>query len=134
LEEEVARSRFSADLYYRLNVPIVVPALRAHPEDIPLLVAHFVNEFNTEFRKCVLGSTPAACTLLQKYHWPGNVRELRNATERAVLLSNHDHLEPTDFSTVDRGIAGGRFELPAGGLNLETLERDLVIQALRRCG
>ena len=50
LEEEVARSRFSADLYYRLNVPIVLPALRAHPEDIPLLVAHFVNEFNTEFR------------------------------------------------------------------------------------
>ena len=61
LEEEVAKHRFRSDLFYRLNVlPISMPPLRAHPEDIPLLVEYFIDAFNTEFRKRVLGATPAA--------------------------------------------------------------------------
>ena len=139
LEEEVGKSRFRSDLYYRLNVlPITMPPLRSHPEDIPLLVEYFIDGFNTEFRKKVLGATPAAYAMLQQYGWPGNVRELRNIIERAMLLSDHDRLDAGDFAVVaglSRAAAtGDEFELPAKGVDLEQLERSLVIQALKRCG
>jgi two-component system response regulator AtoC len=136
LEEEVGKAQFRSDLFYRLNVlPIVMPSLRSHVEDIPLLVEYFIDSFNTEFRKKVLGATPAAYTLLRQYGWPGNVRELRNVIERAMLLSDHDRLDTKDFVTLSRTVAAGdEFELPAKGVDLETLERSLVIQALRRSG
>jgi two-component system, NtrC family, response regulator AtoC len=136
LEEEVGKSHFRSDLFYRLNVlPIVMPPLRSHAEDIPLLIEYFIDGFNTEFRKKVLGATPAAYAVLQQYGWPGNVRELRNVIERAMLLSDHDRLDARDFAALSRGAAAGdEFELPAKGVDLEQLERSLVIQALRRCG
>jgi two-component system response regulator AtoC len=136
LDEEVARSQFRADLYYRLNVlPIAVPPLRVHAEDIPLLVEYFIDGFNSEFRKRVLGATPAAYALLQQYGWPGNVRELRNVIERAMLLSDHDRLDARDFPALSGTLTtGDEFELPAKGVDLEKLERSLVIQALRRSG
>jgi len=136
LEEEVGKSQFRSDLYYRLNVlPIAMPSLRSHPEDIPLLVEYFIDGFNTEFRKKVIGATPAAYAVLQQYGWPGNVRELRNVIERAMLLSEHQRLDAGDFATMPRAVpAGDSFELPPNGVALEQLERSLVIQALRRCG
>ena len=110
-----------------------MPPLRAHAEDIPLLVEYFIDSFNTEFRKRVLGATPAAYTLLQGYGWPGNVRELRNVIERAMLLSDGDRLDAPDFSAMSKTVsAGNEFELPATGVDLEQLERSLLIQALRR--
>jgi DNA-binding NtrC family response regulator len=136
LEEEVDRGRFRSDLYYRLNVlPIRVPPLRDRAEDVPLLVEYFIDGFNTDFRKNVLGASSAAYERLQRYGWPGNVRELRNVVERAMLLSHSNRLEPRDFL----GLAGGSslsdgFELPARGVKLEEVERSLVVQALRRCG
>ena len=112
-----------------------MPPLRAHPEDIPLLVEYFIDAFNTEFRKRVLGATPAAYALLQRYGWPGNVRELRNVIERAMLLSDGDRLDARDFAALATAVsAGDEFELPAGGVDLEQLERSLLIQALRRSG
>jgi two-component system, NtrC family, response regulator AtoC len=136
LEEEVAKHRFRPDLFYRLNVlPVDMPPLRNHPEDIPLLVEFFIDLFNTEFRKHVLGATPAAYSLLQSYGWPGNVRELRNVIERAMLLSDADRLDAKHFPAVHTGGAGTEtFELPANGVDLEQLERSLVIQALQRSG
>jgi two-component system, NtrC family, response regulator AtoC len=136
LEEEVARNRFRSDLFYRLNVlPITMPALRAHPEDIPLLVEYFIDGFNSEFRKRVRGLTPSAQTILQQYGWPGNVRELRNVIERAMLLSDSNQLEARDFPSLSAAVsAGDEFQLPATGVDLEKLERSLVIQALRRSG
>ena len=136
LETEVKQSRFRSDLFYRLNVlPIAIPALRAHVEDVPLLVEYFIDGFNTDFRKRVLGATPAAYTLLQQYGWPGNVRELRNVIERAMLLSDGDRLEARDFPALSAVAGtGNEFELPAQGVDLEKLERSLVIQALRRSG
>ena len=74
-----------------------MPPLRAHPEDIPALVEFFIDSFNTEFRKRVLGATPAAYAVLQGYGWPGNVRELRNVIERAMLLSDGNRLEREGF-------------------------------------
>ncbi|MGH9308396.1 MAG: helix-turn-helix domain-containing protein, partial [Vicinamibacterales bacterium] len=74
-------------------------------------------------------------TALQRYGWPGNVRELRNVVERAMLLSDADRLEARDFAALStaRG-SSDEFELPAGGRDLVQLERNLVIQALRRSG
>jgi len=134
LEKEVAQHRFRADLFFRLNVlPIASPPLRAHAEDIPLLVEYFIDSFNTEFRKKVLGATPAAYKMLQSYGWPGNVRELRNVIERAMLLCDGDRLDAGDFTTMTKAVsADNDFELPATGVDLEELERSLVIQALKR--
>jgi transcriptional regulator with PAS, ATPase and Fis domain len=134
LEEEVATHRFRSDLFYRLNVlPISVPTLRSHTEDIALLVEYFIDTFNSEFRKRVLGATPAAYAILQGYGWPGNVRELRNVIERAMLLSDGDRLDARDFAGL-RSVASAdtEFELPATGVDLEQLERSLLVQALRR--
>jgi len=134
LDEEVAKGRFRADLFYRLNVlPIALPALRGHAEDIPALVEFFIDTFNTEFRKRILGATPSAYAVLQAYGWPGNVRELRNVIERAMLLSDSHHLDARDFAALQTPSAGSAsFELPANGIDLEQLERSLVVQALRR--
>ena len=135
LEKEVEKHQFRADLFFRLNVlPISMPPLRAHADDIPLMVEYFIDGFNTEFRKRVLGATPAAYALLQSYGWPGNVRELRNVIERAMLLSDGDRLDARDFSAMAKAVsAGNEFELPATGVDLEQLERSLLIQALSRC-
>jgi two-component system, NtrC family, response regulator AtoC len=136
LEEGVATHQFRADLFFRLNVlPIAMPPLRSHAEDLPLLIEYFIDAFNSEFRKRVLGATPAAYALLHSYGWPGNVRELRNVIERAMLLSDGDRLDARDFPAMTQAVsAGNEFELPATGVDLEQLERSLLVQALRRSG
>ena len=136
LEEQVAKGVFRSDLYYRLNVlPIRLPALREHAEDVPSLVDAFVDSFNAEFKKRVTGVSPAAAALLKGYGWPGNVRELRNVVERAMLLAESPQLGAHDFSALKAGLASGDpFDLPAAGVDLEELERSLVAQALRRAG
>ena len=134
LEEEVRIGKFREDLYYRLNVlPVTMPALRNHPSDIPLLVNYYVDQFNREFKKQVRGVTAEAMETLRAYRWPGNIRELRNAVERAMLLAEGDRLTPDDFTLGRRHApAAHALELPEDGVSLETLERDLVVQALRR--
>jgi len=135
LEDEVAHNRFREDLFYRLQVmPIRLPALRERKGDVRVLAAHFIERFNREFRKRVRGLSPAAGDLLDSYGWPGNVRELRNAIERAMLLVDRDRLEPEDFTTLTRTVAATQFRLPAEGVNLEEVERQLLVQALDRAG
>ena len=136
LEEEVASGKFRSDLYYRLNVlPIRLPSLRDHAEDVPSLVEYYIDMFNAEFKKRITGLSSAAAALLKTYGWPGNVRELRNVVERAMLLSESHQLEPNDFGVLKAGGGpGDPFELPAAGVDLEDLERSLVIQALKRAG
>ena len=137
LEEEVRQGRFREDLYYRLNVlPVVLPPLRQRPEDIPALTNHYVDAFNTEFRKKIGRVAPEAMERLKQYGWPGNVRELRNAVERAMLLTEGAELTLDDFPLGGgpRGRLGDKVELPAGGIDLDELERSLVMQALERSG
>jgi two-component system, NtrC family, response regulator AtoC len=136
LEDEVGHGRFRSDLFYRLNVlPIALPALRDHAEDMPLLAEYFIDAFNAEFKKRIQGVTPAAASLLQSYGWPGNVRELRNVVERAMLLCENSRLDVRDFGVLKPAAAGAdAFDLPAAGVSLEELERSLVVQALRRSG
>ena len=87
LDDEVHAGRFRADLWYRLNVfPITVPPLRQRPEDIPLLVNHFVEKHCRTLAKQPLSVSKATMKTLQTHGWPGNVRELENVIERAVIL------------------------------------------------
>jgi len=137
LQDEVKHGKFREDLFYRLNVlPIMLPPLRERADDIPRLVAFYVDVYNTEFKKKIRGVTAEAMEQITRHPWPGNIRELRNAIERAMLLSDAPMLDASDFS------AGGAVpvrlgetvELPAGGIDLEQLERSLVVQALERTG
>jgi DNA-binding NtrC family response regulator len=83
----------------------------------------------------VKGVTPETLDVLRAYRWPGNVRELRNAVERAMLLAEGDWLTPESFPVSGRRSGNhGLMELPEEGVNLDTLERELVVQALRRTG
>jgi two-component system, NtrC family, response regulator AtoC len=137
LEEEVKKGKFREDLYYRLNVlPIALPPLRARADDIPRLANYFVDSYNTEFRKRVRRIAPETMKRLQSYGWPGNIRELRNSIERAMLLADGEELTDKDFplttGSVPRLTEG--VQLPAHGIDLESLERSLVIQALERSG
>ena len=137
LQEEVKKGRFREDLYYRLNVMAVpLPPLRDRREDVPLLLNHYIDSFNTEFRKKVRGVSPGALTALKNYGWPGNVRELRNAVERAMLLTDGTELREEHFPMLGTQESGFSTEvgLPAAGINLEELERSLVVQALERSG
>jgi DNA-binding NtrC family response regulator len=137
LQEEVRAGKFREDLFYRLNVlPITLPPLRDRVEDIPVLVTFYLDAYNTEFKKRVRGVTPDAMKRLQAYGWPGNIRELRNAVERAMLLAEGETLTADDF-TLGGGASvrlGEGVELPATGIDLEQLERSLVVQALERTG
>jgi DNA-binding NtrC family response regulator len=134
LEAEVHAGKFREDLFYRLQVmPVTLPSLRKRPGDVALLVDYFIDRFNREFRKRVRGARPAAMAMLEQYPWPGNIRELRNAVERAMLLIDHEWIEPDDLTTLARSsTAPVQFRLPPGGVVLEDIERDLVIQALER--
>jgi two-component system, NtrC family, response regulator AtoC len=135
LDDEVRAGRFREDLFYRLNVlPVKLPPLRLHADDLPALVGFYVDMFNREFKKNVRGASSAAMRALVAYGWPGNIRELRNAVERAMLLADGELLEPSDFPIVSGSAKPGHpFELPASGVNLEEIERSLVTQALERC-
>jgi two-component system response regulator AtoC len=140
LEEHVRAGKFRDDLYYRLNVlRVEMPALRARPDDVALLAQNFIEAFAKEFNRPAQGLSRPAEAALKAYGWPGNVRELRNLVERAVLLSESSMLSPGDFDSLHSArtpSASGRngFELPAEGVNLEEVERSLVVQALERAG
>jgi transcriptional regulator with PAS, ATPase and Fis domain len=137
LEDEVRGGKFREDLYYRLNVlPIDLVPLRERAADIPLLLHYYIDLYNHEFKKRVNGVSSDALGRLQAYGWPGNVRELRNAVERAMLLGEGTQLTAEDFPMLARprsALTEG-IELPAHGIDLETLERALVVQALERSG
>ena len=105
VEEEIAAGRFREDLYYRLNVvPLAVPPLRERREDIPLLVAHFLDVLTRRDGVPPRGIEPAAVKCLTELDWPGNVRELRNTIERLLILASGPRITAAD---VDR-LAGRR--------------------------
>jgi DNA-binding NtrC family response regulator len=144
LEKAVAEGRFREDLYYRLNViRIKLPSLRARRDDIPLLVAHFIDQFDREFRKSTHGFTPGAMDCMMRYHWPGNVRELRNVIERAMILETKETLDVEDLPSEMREVrsgepngepAGPGFALPESGYALKQMEREMLRQALQKTG
>src|SRR5262249_11179006 len=89
LAGEVEAGRFRSDLYYRVNVVhIALPPLRQHREDIPLLIDHFIREFNLKLGRDVYGIEPGALRALMDFPWKGNVRELEHVIESAMILSD----------------------------------------------
>ena len=98
LLDRVADKSFREDLYYRLNVVhIAVPPLRDRPEDIPLLLAHFLKEFSAAHSSREPELTPGALRSLTTYHWPGNVRELKNIAERITLRQHAGAIDVDDL-------------------------------------
>lgn len=137
LLQAIADKTFRNDLYYRLQViPIFLPPLRERRADIPLLVKHFIENFNREFGKTVKRISPAAEKILLEYAWPGNIRELRNVIERAVILENEETIEaghlPRELvaQAVPTSSGAISFSLPAEGIDIEDVERELIRQAL----
>lgn len=87
LKEMILEKQFRSDLYYRLNVfPISIPPLRERPEDIPLLVRHFVDQFAQRMNKAIEAISSETMEALTQYPWPGNIRELQNVMERSVVV------------------------------------------------
>jgi len=137
LRAALEQGTFREDLYYRLNVvPIDIPPLREHKEDIPELVNHFLARFSRGNGKQVDKITPAALKLLMEYHWPGNVRQLENTIERAVALSANPVIDVGDIAldsnTAVRNEAGASAPVLPEGMTLEQWEDQIIREALRR--
>jgi two-component system response regulator AtoC len=146
LDQAVREGKFREDLYYRLKViPVEMPPLRERREDIPLLVTHFIELFNAEFRKNTRGFTPEALKCCEEYSWPGNVRELRNVVERAMILENKEFLGPEDLplaireetakaadESADAGSGSGAFAMPEEECGLREMEERMVRRALEK--
>jgi DNA-binding NtrC family response regulator len=125
------------DLYYRLNVvPISLPPLRARGEDIPLLVQHFVKEFNAKHRLEIEGATDEAVDLLKAYHWPGNVRELRNVIERSTVLVKGSWIDEPDLPAYVRNpsMRAEKLTFAVGETTVADAERELILKTLERAG
>jgi two-component system nitrogen regulation response regulator NtrX len=106
LEEEIEKGHFRDDLYFRLAViPIYVPPLRERPEDIPLLVRHYMELFSRENNVRAKRMTPAAMEALQRHRWKGNIRELRNTVERVIIMTSADVIDVSDLPETVRSPA-----------------------------
>lgn len=152
--QAVRDGQFRNDLYYRLNIiPLHLPALADREGDVELLAQYFLAHYARQFKRQVDSIDEQTLHILRQYDWPGNVRELRNVVERAVLLSKGSQLTVDDFATIatsfsDTSVPGASgsgarqnaqpgadvLTLPADGVDLAILEKDLVRQALERVG
>jgi DNA-binding NtrC family response regulator len=154
LEDAAQKKEFREDLYYRLNViPIKIPSLRERKSDIPILVNHFVQQFNEVTGHSVEAPSGQIMEALNAYDWPGNVRELENLMERLVILKGQGSVDLGDlphriFQKFAEGNTAGagalsmdewefpRMVLPQTGIDLKTIvaafENHLVDQALAR--
>jgi formate hydrogenlyase transcriptional activator len=143
LEALVKEQKFRPDLYYRLNVfPVRVPSLRERPEDIPLLVRHFVQQYSRQMGKTIDAIPAETMSALTRYPWPGNIRELQNVIERAVILTtgpvlsvrSDDLREPNHTQTLLHPAAGA--DSASSNVNmrdaLEGAERQQIVAALEK--
>jgi DNA-binding NtrC family response regulator len=137
LAEAIQGGEFREDLYFRINViSIRMPSLRERREDIPLLVGHFIRQYNYSIGKKIKAITDDALDLLMDYHWPGNIRELENLIERAVIFANGEVIEA---DTIRQNLV--RLERPESGVEsllqqhggyreaVEAFERELIRRA-----
>jgi len=126
IHEIVSASEFRQDLLYRINtVEIELPPLRERHEDVSLLVNYFLTDYSKKYQKPQKRMGPGVLKKMEKYHWPGNIRELQHAIERAVIMSDSQVLQPSDFffTTPETTEASLIFDK----LNLDDVEK-VVIQ------
>jgi len=138
LREQVEQGSFRSDLFYRLNVlRIHLPPLRERPEDVPILVRHFIKDYSAQHDRPFHGISAEAMQILVEYPWPGNVRELRNLIESMVVLSPGHEIHPEDLPRQIREGGSARFlpvhvgpilrgEEGAAGRELEFILRSLI--------
>ncbi|MDH3728914.1 MAG: sigma-54 dependent transcriptional regulator [Myxococcales bacterium] len=150
LKEEIAKGSFREDLYYRLNVVHVhLPPLRERPSDIPLLIDHFVQQFNRKLDRSVTGFDDNALRSLLRYDWPGNIRELENVVERCMIFAEDGEVGAQYLTQEVRDAEGSATVSLDAGLDVtpgETglkeavreatlkLEREFIARALDRTG
>src|SRR5262245_47583284 len=138
LHGAMQRGEFREDLYYRLGVfEIELPPLRDRAEDVLELADTFLREIGETVGRPAAGFEREAKRDLLTYPWPGNVRELRNAIERAVILADggyirSEHLPVNATRRTPSPVDAGSTPLPAGGVNLDAIERSLVVKALNQ--
>ncbi len=135
LENMVKQGNFREDLYFRLAVvPVKLPPLRVRHEDIPLLINHFFRRAKEKHGFEGVIMSREVINILSSYSFPGNVRELENLIERMVVLSDEKHVTladvPESISRPRQLFANVRFELPADGISLEEVEREIICYAL----
>ncbi|MCI0453238.1 MAG: sigma 54-interacting transcriptional regulator [Candidatus Latescibacteria bacterium] len=138
LLKSVEEGRFLEDFFYRINdFPLTVPPLRERPEDIPLLIHHYVAKLSRELSKSVDGTTPEFMNKLVEYHWPGNVRELEKVIKRAIILA--DDGDALAVSHLAPEVLRGMPEPDSSAKNEETLrerieqiEQAMILDAMRR--
>ncbi|MDQ3291284.1 MAG: sigma 54-interacting transcriptional regulator, partial [Bacteroidota bacterium] len=136
LAEMVAQGKFREDLFYRINlITVKLPALRERPQDIPLLVKHFLQNLQKTYHRPSLQVTEAALHYLAQQPLPGNIRELKNLVERTVLVSGKDYLDISDFQgqqpknprKVESAVMPG-----LGLMTLEEMEAVLIRQSMEQ--
>jgi len=137
LESRVSEGLFREDLFYRLSViPIELPPLRDRKEDIPMLVEEFFERAKRKHGKTAMYLPPALMPYFVSYRWPGNIRELENLVERIVLLCHTDELTLSNLPEALRAarnvIEVPRIPVETEGLSLDAVERELIVQALRK--
>ena len=139
----VSENRFREDLYYRVSViPLDIPPLRKRKEDIPLLVGHFLNKYNVQMQRSILGVSEEAMRQLEHYDWPGNVRELENTIERAVAFETGEEIHPerlpTRISCLNSSESSDYDKIPENGIDLERhlsdIEKSYILEALHKSG
>jgi formate hydrogenlyase transcriptional activator len=129
LEGMILEKQFRSDLFYRLNVvPIFLPPLRERPEDIPLLVLHFVRQFARRTGKTIDTIRPDTMDALRRYRWPGNIRELENVIERAIILSPGPVFRVSQQDLRTRLAAGHNADHVQ---TLEEVERNHILKTLK---
>ena len=137
LKTLVEDGQFREDLYYRLSVVTIdVPPLRERREDVPLLAQHFAKQFSDRYAIPGLSLTDEALEKLAQYNWPGNVRELQNVIERVSVLARTDKIGaeelPPEIRVASSRIANISLKLPEEGIDLEQVEKEILLQALER--
>ncbi len=139
LQAMIEDGTFREDLYYRLAViPLILPPLRDRSEDIPELVQFFFTKERARQGRPELTLPPTLLPHFQDYRWPGNIRELENVIERIVVLARGDEIiisDLPDFLRRERPTAEMlQLELPEAGISLESVEKDLIVRALKKFG
>jgi two-component system, NtrC family, response regulator AtoC len=137
LKKLVEAGQFREDLFYRLNViRLTLPPLRDRKEDIPVLVEHFVSQFQSEMGKPLEGVSTEGLEMLMAHDWPGNVRELRNVLERGAVVARGPILTPLDLdmsgSASAREMSDEQGGVEAGGDSLKDMERRHIVATLRQ--
>lgn len=137
LQAMIEDGTFRQDLYYRLAViPLELPALRDRSEDIPELVEHFFRKARDKQGRPDLVLPQSLLGRFQGYRWPGNIRELENVLERIVVLARGSEVTLADLPDFLQRAAPAadtfQLDLPAGGISLESIEKELLVRALER--